>query len=241
MRSSGTCYKPSYILSVCHLGCHRKRRSREPLLLPKHVEVFVELLLRTCRSSNSVVDIFHREPQSLNGRNKSLGRTLHDLNAQQWFPKQNPENMSTIFLAYLEGSLTFENIVSNSRYTFESSNAEDATSVSLIRWCAEVVINASQKAYFGDCLINIDLRLAQTFVELDTRSWQILYRFPRVLSRKMYSAKDKLIKALALYFSAPAETKADAAWVTKLLEKEMRQLGFSNQEMATLMMLQYWG
>lgn len=146
-----------------------------------------------------------------------------------------------IFLGYFEKALKFENITRKSQYYVDNLDARDTTCVSLTKWCADVVINASQKAYFGDLLSQIDPGLAHTFVAFDTRSWQLLYGFPRLFSRKMYSAKDKIIGALTLYFDAPPEEKADAAWVTQLLEKEMRQLGFNNQEMATLMMLQYWG
>ncbi|KAL8918023.1 MAG: hypothetical protein Q9208_007621 [Pyrenodesmia sp. 3 TL-2023] len=56
----------------------------------------------------------------------------------------------------------------------------------------------------------------------------------------MYSAKDQLVKALALYFDAPKGNKASAAWATKYMEQEMRYLGFDSKQMAKLMMPQYW-
>ncbi|KAL9627115.1 MAG: hypothetical protein Q9204_006802, partial [Flavoplaca sp. TL-2023a] len=107
--------------------------------------------------------------------------------------------------------------------------------------CAEIAINAGQNAYFGRQLLEIDPNLAQTFRQFDSSSWQLLYLYPRWLSPDMYSAKDRLVEALTLYFNAPAEKKTDAAWITKYLEQEMRYLGFDSREMATLMMLQYWG
>ena len=144
-------------------------------------------------------------------------------------------------LKYLEKSLLFENVAVNSRYNLKASATADTAFLSLSKWCAEVVINASQKAYFGDRLSEIDPNLAQTFIEFDTRSWQLLYHFPRLISEGMYAAKDRLINTLTAYFETPVREKADAAWVTQLLEREMRGLGFTDREMGTLMMLQYWG
>ena len=140
-----------------------------------------------------------------------------------------------------EKSLLPENVAVNIRCGLKASETADFACISLRKWCVGVVIDTSQEAYFGDCLSEIDPHLAQTFLEFDTRSWQLLYHFPRLISEPMYAAKDRLINALTAYFETATEKKANAAWVTQLFKKKMRGLGFTDKEMETLMMLNIGG
>ena len=203
-------------------------------------DTFVKLLIRTCGSSERVVERLYQDPPPCSERKKSLGRAIHDFQVQQ-SSGQRLEDLSAVFVTCFEKLLRPENVAANSRYGSKASETADFSCISLRKWCAETVINASQEAYFGDRLSEIDPNLAQTFLEFDTRSWQLLYHFPRVISEPMYAAKDRLINALSAYFETAAERKVNAAWVTQLFEKEMRGLGFTDKEMGTLMMLQYWG
>ena len=113
--------------------------------------------------------------------------------------------------------------------------------ISLNQWCAEVVINSSQKAYFGDCLSEIEPHLSQAFVDFDTRGWQLIYHYPRCFSKEMHAAKDKVVHALAAYFDLPPARKKDAALTIQLYETGTRELGLTSQEMGALMMSLFWG
>lgn len=203
-------------------------------------DLFVKLLIRTCGSSKRVVEKLYQDPPSSSERNKSLGRAIHDFQVQQ-SSGQKLEDLSAVFVRCFEKSLLFENVAVDSRFRSKASETAGSACISLSKLCSEVVINGSQEAYFGNRLSEIDPNLAQTFLEFDTRSWQLLYHYPRLISEPMYAAKDRLINALTAYFETPAERKTDATWVTQLLEREMRGLGFTDREMGTLMMLQYWG
>lgn len=186
-----------------------------------------------------MVEKLYQDPPPLSERKKSLGMALQGLQMQQSSPGSNLENLSVEYLEYFGKTLVFEQMTMDSRYHWKT--AGKVGTVSLREWCAEVVINESQKAYFGDRLSQIDPNLALTFVEFDTRSWQLLYNFPRLISQRMYAARDKLIDALTAYSELSAEEKTGATWVTQHLEREMRASGFTSREMGTLMMLQYWG
>ena len=128
-----------------------------------------------------------------------------------------------------------------SRYESKISETATFACMSLKNMCSEAVTNASQKVYFGKRLFENDPNLAHSFIKFDFRSWQSLYHYPWLFSEPMYAAKDHLINALTACFETPAEGKADATWVTHLLEKEMMGLGLTEKEVETLMMLQYWG
>ncbi|KAL8869238.1 MAG: hypothetical protein Q9174_004421, partial [Haloplaca sp. 1 TL-2023] len=201
-------------------------------------EAIFKLVLRTYGSSKSVVDRLYQDPRSLEGVPKiSLGRALRGLNVQQSGPGPKMEHLSTILLNLLEKSLDPAVVMINNHYHLgPSSKPGTVAQISLSRFCADIIVNASLKAWFGDSLSKIDPNLAQTFVNFDTRSWQLFFRLPRFLSRKMHSARDQLTETFTSYFACPAESKADAAWITHVLEHEMRSLGFNEREMATLML-----
>ena len=198
-------------------------------------DIFVKLLIRTCGTSKPVVEKLYQDPLPSSAHKESLGKAIHKFQVQQSSPGNNLEDISLVIANYLEKALVLENMA-----TERAPKAKDLLYLSLKRCCADLVIGASQMAYFGERLSEIDPNLAQKFIEFDSRSWQLLYHFPRLISKGMYAAKDRIIDDLTAYFETPGE-RTDAAWVTQLLEREMRALGFTTREMGTLMMLQYWG
>ena len=177
----------------------------------------------------------YQEPPPSGVHKKSLGQAIHGFQVEQSSPGNKLEDISVIIASYLEKALVFEKMARE-----KASKTDESSYLSLRRCCANLVIGASQKAYFGERLSSIDPDLAQTFIEFDGCSWQLLYQYPRLISKGMYAAKDRIIDVLTAYFETPGE-RTDAAWVTQLLEREMRALGFTTREMGTLMMLQYWG
>ena len=207
-------------------------------------DTFVKLLIRTCGSSKQIVERLYQNQSPPGEPAYSLGTAIHSLQVQQ---SSGPrlEELSVVILRDLEKSLHVEDVTLYDRYgskTFATASATaDLASLSLKKWCSEIVIGAGQRAYFGDQLSKIDPRLAETFVEFDSRSWQLLYHFPRLISKQMHVAKDRLIDVLTAYFETPMEQRTGASWSIQLFEKGMRDLGFTEREMATLMMLQYWG
>ena len=198
-------------------------------------DIFVKLLIRTCGTSKHVVERLYQDPLPSSVHKESLGKAIHKFQMQQSSPGKNLEDISVVIASYLDKVLVLEKMA-----TERAPNAKGLLYISLKRCCANLVIGASQLAYFGERLSEIDPNLPQTFVEFDSRSWQLLYHFPRLISKGMYAAKDRIIDDLTAYFETPGE-RTDAAWVTRLLETEMRALGFTTREMGTLMMLQYWG
>ena len=207
-------------------------------------DTFVKLLIRTCGSSKQVVERLYQNQSPPDKPKYSLGTAIHSLQVQQ-SSGIKLEELSLVLLRSLEKSLLVEDVTLYDRYGSTTSVTDcataDLTSLSLKKWCSEIVISAGQRAYFGDQLSEIDPHLTETFIEFDSRSWQLLYHFPRPISKQMHVAKDRLIDVLTAYFETPIEQRTSSSWSIQLFEKGMRDLGFTEREMATLMMLQYWG
>ena len=107
--------------------------------------------------------------------------------------------------------------------------------------CSNLLVEAGQDAYFGPMLKCVDPQLPQVFLDFDKRSWQLLFGLPYFLSMRMHKSKDMIISALTTYFRLPSEQKEASVWSVDVLETEMRHLGLKDKDIATMMMILYWG
>ena len=125
--------------------------------------------------------------------------------------------------------------------TFIICKTDSESVVSLKAWTATVFINAGQKAYFGDQLLEIDPDLPQALVKLDDLSWQVFYQYPRFLRPELNKISKRIRRALQSYSEVSEEERKGKAWFTQALECEYRRVGLSNEDVAAQMLFLYWG
>ena len=123
------------------------------------------------------------------------------------------------------------------------STLRDGTStvVSLFKICSVLMTAAGQAHYFGDTLSAIDPLLPEAFVDFDKLCWQIFFRPPIFWSKQLKERKAKLLTALEEYSNKPMEERSDMPQYLKSWETECRRAGLNNSEIATLMLIQYFG
>lgn len=121
-----------------------------------------------------------------------------------------------------------------------ANSAEDIGRTSLLAWCSEVLIDSVTRAFFGDELLHIEPDFGRIFVIFDDLNWQFILQYPEFLSREMTTARNKMVKALTLYFERPLDTRKNASSFVLSLEKEMRAQGLSNGDIAAMLMLTIW-
>ena len=207
-------------------------------------DIFAERLMKSCGCSTQAVKTMFEVPQSENSEfpnpcGKRFTALTHDIHTRQLYPGENLDSMGNLFAQYFQDHLCQENIFA--RYAAPSRDSNPKSSISLWQMCSQLLVNAGQNVYFGRILSDIDPTLARTFLHFDDLSWQLLFNMPRTLSREMHQSQDKLIDALDRYFLTSSTQRQDAAWSIGVLEREMRRLGLSNRELATMMMILYWG
>lgn len=110
-----------------------------------------------------------------------------------------------------------------------------------MEWCSDFFVRAGQRAYFGDALDAIDPTLAKTFVVFDELSWQILYQYPDFLAGEMKGARNAIQHAFKKYIQLPQSQRSGDAWFIKAMEDEMRALKISEDDIAVVMVMIYWG
>ena len=202
--------------------------------------------MRYCGITEQCVQsMFHDIPDSgasggfPNPHQKPLGTLSRELHIYQLFPGPELDKLGEKFARHFESDLQLENITPfvNAR----PSASDKALIVPLMRWISRVFVAAGQQAYFGSSLTDIYPSMEDNFLEFDALGWQVLYQYPRIFSRHMHRARDKLVDALEEYFAKPPKERSDGAWFTTTEEREMRSLGISTRDIARMMLIVYWG
>lgn len=143
--------------------------------------------------------------------------------------------MQTEVLRRIDSHLSCSNFFARSQ-----ASAGDYGNTSLLDWCSEVLIDSVTQAFFGEELLRIEPDFGRTFVIFDDLNWQFILQYPGFLSREMTTARNKMIKALTIYFERPLEARSDATSFVLSLEKEMRAQSLSDKDIAGMLMLTIW-
>ncbi len=201
--------------------------------------------MRTFGSSNHCLKVMYNyTPHNThqhdfpNLHHKPLAKLARELHIKQLFPGLHLDDLGNKFGDYFRDSLVLELMSSKAFATQKTSNS---VVVPLLKWSSDLFILGGQRAYFGGLLEEIDPNMPWTFLEFDELSWQVLYQYPRIATRRMGQMKDKLIQDLEIYFSTPVEQRTGDAWFTKAFEHEARQIGIETHDIATMMVTIYWG
>lgn len=193
-------------------------------------------------SAQSVMAMFTPMPAKEEGfpnpKGKPLGRLARELHINQLYPGENLSILDDKFIQSFGEQLDLGKVADTA---YAKRAGSDEVIVPLMTWSSDIFTRAGQVAYFGELLSVIDPNLTWTFLEFDDLSWQILFQYPRIVSRRMHSARERMTVALEKYFSIPADKRGEQAWFTKAMELEMRSIGINTHDIATMMTTIYWG
>lgn len=67
-----------------------------------------------------------------------------------------------------------------------------------------------------------------------------MYQLPSFLSVDMLAAKHEIVDTFRNYFNTNKSKITDAVWFVDVVENELRQCGFSSDEIARINMLLHW-
>ncbi|KAH8433494.1 cytochrome P450 [Aspergillus melleus] len=202
-------------------------------------EIFVRKFIRSCGASDELLDrLYGAPPLAGDVESRSLGDKTHDFHGMQLFPGGHLPEFTAIFKEFLEDSVRMDRLPGK-RYI--TASGEGWVNLRLMKFVSDYFVDAGQRTYFGKRLGEIDPDLIWTFLELEDRSWQILYEIPAVFARKAHAARDGIIDAIQKWFETPPEDRPDGSWWMNTMEAEMKALGFNTREMATTVVPIYIG
>jgi Cytochrome P450 len=210
-------------------------------------EVFERRFLSSCGASESLLDKLYailNPKKVLDGlplegvRNQSLNRLTHDMHIKQLSQGGHLDAFVSVGKDYFEKQLRFENVVGK-HYVSRSQGRE--LELSLMPFVSGFFVSANQRMLFGDRLFEVDPKLVWTFIDLDDRIWQLLMNVPALLAPKVCACRDQMIQSINAYLDIPHEKRADGSWWLRTYEEQMRPMGLSTREMATVIVPMYIG
>lgn len=203
-----------------------------------------DMLLSFGATSSGVGKMFHHPSRGgsgypvggMNSRSKSLAHLSEDLYKQQLLPGERLDKLAGRLIGSIDEALQWEKMP----HLYYPQSFSREMNISLMKWCGDILIDAAITALFGPRIYQINPNIAQDFFDFNEDAWKLLFRYPRIAARKMYTAKKNLIDAFEIYFRLPKEERKDSAWLVQELEAEQRQIGIEDRDIATMGLMLLW-
>ena len=162
----------------------------------------------------AIKKIFQTSHQSSNERTspptKNVSKLAHDFQIQQT-QGEELKKLGYYINDFFKDNLFLETMCESHANSFTVHKTRSEYVVSLKAWTATIFINAGQKIYFGDRLLDIDPGLPQALVTLDDLSWQIFYQYPKILRPKLNRITKRIRSSLETYLSIPVKERQGKA------------------------------
>lgn len=186
-----------------------------------------------------------------NPQRKPVAHLIRDMQIQQLQPGKGLDAIERAELAYLESRVRPEPLRMSPFRCIDlldqeemNASATDAVEVPLWRWCSDLLVRASQRAFFGKALETIDFSLPDTFIYFDEISWKLWYQIPYFLARDTIFMRDQLQASLKKFYDLPQVERNDdsaQAWVNDKTEDKLRAIGIPTEDIASIQLILYWG
>jgi hypothetical protein len=120
------------------------------------------------------------------------------------------------------------------------SRSEDSAVLSLYDLCVDTFIAEETEAYFGPALLQKSPDLIKAFLDWEYCSWKFLFMLPDVFAQDMVKAKKTITVAFADYYRQPSSERPGSIYFVDELEKMLREVGLTEDEMGKFTFLHYW-
>lgn len=167
---------------------------------------------------------------------KILAHAGEDYYRQQFHPGNHLGDLWVEIQQRINKNLNWDNVSHN---CIVRGNHNQKT-LSLLRWCQDVLLSSVTDAVFGPKLLQIEPDLLRTFITFDDNSWKLTYKLPRLVAEEVYAGKDKIVATFAKYFALPTSERKGQSWVVRTLETEMRKIEVEERDIAALFVMPFW-
>lgn len=205
-------------------------------------EEFVQAMMKILGNSDPCIKtMFTRLPKDKPGfpnpHGKSMGILFREMHIHQLFPGDNLTFLETSFHGFFDRHLRHDALL---QLPYATPDTSSSIVVPLVQWCSDFFVKASQEAYFGPKLAELDPHLTDHFIIFDELSYQIIYQYPHFLAGKLQRSRDSILTGFKTYLQLAPEQRTGDAWFIKAAEAEMRRLDLSSQDMSIALLAFYW-
>ena len=166
-------------------------------------------------------------------------KTLQHLNSEFFKKQLHPGDQYDTMLAKYTKSFDCSLHPKNLRSALPELSGCDRTVKSLLHWTRDTFMASSLEILFGNRIQELDPNVIKKFLIFDEDNWKVWYRWP--VPGRTYKAKNSVIETLRAYLNLQHEQRPGATFLIKIIEDSQRALGLSDQDIATNLMIIFWG
>ncbi|KAL8938263.1 MAG: hypothetical protein Q9211_003292 [Gyalolechia sp. 1 TL-2023] len=169
---------------------------------------------------------------------KCLVHQANDFHREQLHPGPHLLSLTQKLLEQFERRLGLDDVLTTGNLV--TREGHQPRTVSLYRWCADVMVPAATIAFFGEALLRVDPQLLSDFHAFDEDSWMLTYRYPAFLARKMSQGRQKNKEAFTRYFELSPKDRPGACHYVRAFEARLREVAMASSDMAVSFQLFFW-
>lgn len=159
----------------------------------------------------------------------------HDDFKLQFHPGEKLCALEQTLLGHIDKSLTWQNI--SGRMLILGSDKEKT--VSLYKWCSDVLVDAGTRALVGELLYDIAPDLLPQFFIFEEESWKLAFQYPVFAAKTMYSAKRYCEKAFCEYLRLPNDRLSHESWIMRTINAGLVTLEIEQSQRASTLFTIY--
>lgn len=189
--------------------------------------VIVDLLREFSISRDTLDKLFDAQ---LSGGRSWMDRQ-HDVYREQMHPVGRGNALAETVLQEVEKAVQWDHVLPPIAL---DSPSETSRKVSLWKWCAHALVEASMQAFFGPSFLCLSPEFVADYLKFDEDYWRLKAKSPKAAA----TTKENCVSALSRWLDLPEMERRDACWMVTKVEHEFVSMGICDKsQLAALLFI----
>lgn len=189
--------------------------------------VITDLLREFGVSKDTLDKLF--DPELFGGRNWMDHQ--HGIYRAQMHPGGRGDALAEAVLEQVDMAVQWDRIISPIAL---KSPDNLSRKVSLWKWCAHVLVEASMQSFFGPSFLQLSPDFVADYLKFDEDYWRLKAKSPKAAAE----TKQNCVSALLRWLDLPELERSDACWMVSKVERDFVDMGIRDKaQLAALLFI----
>lgn len=189
--------------------------------------VIVDLLREFGISKDTLDKLFDA---NLSGGRNWMDRQ-HDVYREQMHPVGRGKALADVIVGQIDRAVHWDRITAPIAL---QPPGKALRRVSLWKWCAHVLVEASMQAFFGCSFLRLSPGFVADYLRFDEDYWRLKAKSPKAAA----TTKEKCVSALLRWLDHPELERRDACWMVAKVEQDFVNMGiWDKAQLAALLFI----
>ena len=172
----------------------------------------------------------------MNPSAKSLIPLTEELSKRQYNAGEKLDIIIDKLITSIQESLSWE--LMSSQFGLQSRTKTNR--FSLLQFCGEKLIKATQKTLFDPVLFEIDPEMTQSMITFNDELWKLMNPSWLVNSQRVKVLRQKYIDAFIAYIRLPSSARRQESWLVSSVIEQHKSFNISEKDSAAMLVMVYW-